>query len=199
MQVEDERLPAAFKLPEHPLRVEQRKNPQIASACRGQVHARDSYSCRGEFQQAPSIVAGVLVGITARIRDSVKIMMNGINAGIVLEAFFRKHIERPERPACNRPSGGAIACHADARRLLDRVTGRASIKAKFLWGKRIDPVMPEAVTGQFVSSLVDLTHDFRKMPGNPSRHKERGFDAIQLKNIEQEATISCYTAGKLAP
>src|SRR5215471_15540209 len=144
MEIEHERPPVPFELPEDPGRIGQRENPQITAPCRRESHPGDSCRRWRELPQTLPIFEDVRIRIAAGSRRPVKIVMDGINAGIVFEAFFAQDLESPRRALRDGPSGRSIAGDADRRCLLDRVTGLTRVVAKLFRRKRINLAMPEA-------------------------------------------------------
>src|SRR5579864_9524849 len=104
-------------------------------------------------------------------RNAVKIVMNGVNAGIVDKAFFGQNVQRPQRRLGNRPTRRAISPHFDTGSVFNRLLCLSSVGAELIECEAVHGPMPIAMAGKLMSAGVDLTHQVRKMLGHPS-HEE---------------------------
>src|SRR6478609_3667867 len=156
MQIEHCRPVFCFKATEGPLGVKERKYPEPPAARSGHVPAHQFHSRRWKLQQPLSMGRGVEVWVSAGTRNSIQIVLDREDTGVVGKPFFDENIQRPETCGSDRPGRRAVSGDANRGSLLNRIAGGTSVRAEFGGCKRADFSMPVAVAGHLMPAFVYL-------------------------------------------
>src|SRR5271165_5693372 len=133
MEVYDHRLALApVRGANGPAREEHWQMPEIAAASEWQVHAANSDCGRRKFPDVPPGRQPFLVDPAWCGRNSVVIVVDGEDAGIVFETFFGEHLKRPHGLPCNGKRGGAKSNHSGTAGILNGVARAPQVFLKFL-------------------------------------------------------------------
>src|SRR6476661_7141721 len=98
---------------------------------------------------------------------SVKIMPNGIYAGVVCKSLFGQNVERPKAGFGNRPTRCAITGYWRPRCVFNRVFGLPRVLAELIRREAVNRPMPIAVAGKLVPARLYFAHQVWKSFGNP--------------------------------
>src|SRR4029077_10010528 len=121
-----------------PARISHRQETQITTAAEGQVPSSEAHGGHGDLKDFQAGGERESLDKAREFRETVKIMTNRENAGIVEKSFLRENVEGPEAVAHNREGGSTIADDLYAGSVLDEPARAAQIFAKFLRTQRED-------------------------------------------------------------
>src|SRR6185312_17321111 len=106
-------------------------------------------------------------------RDTVAIVTDGKDRGVVFEAQIDQHIQRPQRSARDREAGRPVAEHALAEEALEKALGARGLLPELALRLVVDQLMGEAMTGDLVPRSGDALHQARRLLSHPAEHEKR--------------------------
>src|SRR5579871_4627364 len=122
-------------------------------------------------------------------RHSVKIMTNGINAGIICKSLFGKNVESPEAGFGNRPARCAITGYWRPSCVFNRVFGLPRILAEFVRREAVYGSMPIAMAGKLMPARLYFAHQMRKSFGYPADKEKRSLGMVLVKEIKHTVSV----------
>src|ERR1051326_7523580 len=130
---------------------------------------------------------------------SIKVMPNGIDAGIVCKSLLGQNVERPEAGFCNRPARCAITGDWRTRCVLNRAYCLQCVLTELIRRKAVHRSMPVAVAGQFVSVGLHFAHQVRESGGHPADKEECCLSVVLGKKIQYPLRVSYNARRPLVP
>src|SRR4051812_38818715 len=120
---------------------------------------------------------------------TVKVMPNGIDAGIVCKPLFSENIKRPEAGFCNRPARGTITGNCSPGCVFNRVFCLPRVLTELIRCNTVDRPMPVAMAGQFVSVGLYFAHQVRKSGSHPADKEKCCFSVVLSKKIQHPLRV----------
>src|SRR5688500_6286914 len=96
--------------------------------------------------------------MSRRKRDTVPIVMNRENAGVVSKSFFDQNIQRPERPGRYGVARRPVSNDCGATRILDDPLGATRILAEGRLRKIVNKAMRISMGRDFVAGVSNAAH-----------------------------------------
>ena len=164
------------------------KQAKITAAGDGYFHAQKKGRGNGVFAQT----VGVAVGEAGRVGNTVGVVVDGKNGGIVGEAEFLENIERPKGLGGDGVTGGTVAENGFANDVFQDGFDLGGVCAEFLRRHVVHLPVPIAVTADGVALIVDGLHQLGKPVGDPTDNEERGLGVVLGQQVQDFFGVAHY-------
>ena len=122
--------------------------------------------------------------VPAEARDAVAVVLDRIDAGIVLEAALDQNFQRPQRRLRDRVAWRTIGARLHAAGIGNAQHRAARVVPELLRRHPVDELMRVAVTPNLVAAHKD-SPDHRGMPlRHPAQNEERGLHGMPVQQAQ---------------
>src|SRR5262245_40604491 len=111
--------------------------------------------------------------LVRRAGYAVAVVRDRVDARVVCEAEFRKHVERPQRSRRDRVAGRAVQSRAYSASGLDGILRLARVLPELFGTEVVHQPVPEAMAADLMTSRGDLAHQSWVALRHPAKYEER--------------------------
>lgn len=185
MEVEDAcRVRERGKLAQASGHHKRRKKAKVAATGDREVLTQEMPGCRGEFKNLALGAAGE-EGRSRRIRDTIPIVANGEDRGIVKEAELGEDIEGPAGAVHDAERRSAESHDARPARLFQGIDAGLHVIPERLGIEMMHAAMIQAMAGDFVTRVDEGSNQLRVGVGNLPHDEEGGEGTLLRELLEQ--------------
>ena len=111
-------------------------------------------------------------GKSRSLRETIEVMVDGEDAGVVFEALFHQDLECPLRFIRNRITGGTVAYHFVSCDIFEDGLSFFNVFSEFFLCLGIDQFMGITMTGDLVALFLDCSDEMGISLGEPAQDEE---------------------------
>src|SRR5690606_13204854 len=184
---------------EQPARQRVRVLPEIPASRSRYGLTQHLGSGQRKFCQAGAAAGDDGIGLLRTARDAVVIVARGEDTGVPGKSQVRQGIQRPERPAGDGVTGGAIAGNRRLDDVLKDLLGPGRFVTKDLRRLPVDQLVAITVGGDLVALRLDAPDQLWVAFRHPAEDKEGDPDPGVIEQLQQLFRIFFYSRGPLSP
>ena len=189
VEIENSRFASTGQGPETPPKDCRGEKSQIGATGPGEVRVSETPSRHREFLDGAAFGQAQAARVPWEVGDSIAVMPDGKDRGVIIEALFGENIQGPKRLVGDRITGRSIAANPAPAGVLDRLPGTLEVVGECLTSQFIDQLMAVAMARNLVAAIRNFSNQGWLSLGNPAKDKEGAPNTVAVKGIEQPPRI----------